>query len=95
MSLLFWPLMLASILFSFIALSKKKPLFLVISCLLIIPFSLYLAATPRFKGWGLILPLFYLGAALSLGKNMRWLSALLISPIIILIGWLGYIGINQ
>ena len=95
MVLLFWPLMLVSIIFSVVALSKKKPLLLVISCLLIIPLSLYLAATPRFKVWGLIFPLFYLGAALSLRKNITWLSVLLISPIIILIGWLGYVVINQ
>jgi len=87
--------MFASIIFSFIALRLKKPLFLVISCLLIIPFSLYLAATPRFEWWGLLLPLFYLGAALSLRNNRMWLSALLISPSIILIGWLGYAVINQ
>ena len=91
MVLFFWPFMLASIIFSIVALSKKKPLFLIISFLLIIPFSLYLAATPLFRGWGLVYPLFYLGAALSLKKNLRWLSALLISPIIILIGWLGYV----
>ncbi len=95
MVLLFWPFMLASIIFSIVGLSKKKPLFLVISFFLIIPFSLYLAATPLFKGWGLILPLLYLGAALSLRKNMRWLAALLILPIIIVIGWLGYVVITQ
>lgn len=95
MILLFWPFMIASIIFSIIALSKKKPLFLLISCLLIVPLSLYLAATPRFKWWGLIFPLFYLGAAISLRKNKSWLSTLLILPIILLIGWLGYVVINQ
>lgn len=95
MVLLFWPLMLASIFLSLVAVSKKWPLLLVISCLLIIPLSLYLAATPLFRGWGLIFPLFYLGAALSLKKNMTWLSVMLISPIIILIGWLGFVVISQ
>lgn len=95
MVLLFWPFMLTSILLAFIALGKKRPLFLVISSLLIIPFSLYLAATPLFRWWGLILPLFYLGAALSLKKDIGWLSVLLISPVIILIGWFGYFVITQ
>lgn len=95
MGLLFWIFMIASIVISFIALGLKKPLFLVISCLLIIPLSLYLAATPRFEWWGLIFPFFYLGAALSLRKNMRLLSALLISPNILLIGWIGYAVMNQ
>ncbi|MDW0118191.1 hypothetical protein QTL97_14760 [Sporosarcina thermotolerans] len=95
MFLLFWPFMLASIVFSLIALSKKKPLFLVISFLLIIPFSLYLAATPLFKWWGLILPFFYLGSALSLRKNIMWLSVLLILPVLLVFGWLGYVVITQ
>jgi hypothetical protein len=95
MGLLFWPFMIASIVFSFIALGSKKPKFLVISFLLITPLSLYLAATPRFEWWGLIFPFFYLGAALSLRKNIRWLSVLLISPNIFLIGWIGYYVMNQ
>lgn len=95
MVLLFWPFMFAAIIVSFIALSQKKPLLLVVSCFLILPFSLYLAATPLFKGWGLIFPLFYLGAAWSLRKNKMWLAGLLILPIIFVIGWLGFIVINQ
>ncbi|WP_251399290.1 hypothetical protein [Ureibacillus chungkukjangi] len=87
--------MIASIIFSFISIGLKKPIFLVISGVLIIPLSLYLAASPRFEWWGLIFPFFYLGAALSLRKNLRWLAALLISPNIILIGWIGYAVMNQ
>jgi hypothetical protein len=87
--------MIASIIFSFIAVGSKKPIFLVTSCLLIIPLSLYLAATPRFEWWGLIIPFFYLGAAFSLKRNMRWLSVLLISSNTLLIGWIGYAVINQ
>lgn len=95
MIILFWPFMLASIVFSFIAIGKKKPLFLIVSFVLIIPFSLYLAATPLFRWWGLILPLLYLGAALSLRKNIIWLSVLFILPVMILIGWFGYVVVTQ
>ncbi|MCQ6277534.1 hypothetical protein JMM81_21990 [Bacillus sp. V3B] len=56
MALLFWPFMIASIIFSFIALGSKKAKFLVISCILIIPLSLYLAATLLFEWWDLIFP---------------------------------------
>ncbi|WP_246197241.1 hypothetical protein [Cytobacillus depressus] len=58
MGLFFWPFMIASIILSFIALVLKKPILLVISCLLITPLSLYLAATPRFEWWGLIFPFY-------------------------------------
>lgn len=95
MGILFWPFMLASIVFSFFALLKKKPLFFVISFLLILPFSLYLAATPLFKWWGLLFPFCYLGAALSLRKKMFWLSIVFNLPVLILIGWVGYVVVTQ
>jgi hypothetical protein len=49
MGLFFWPFMIASIVFSSIASVSIKAIFLVISFILIIPLTLYLAATPRFE----------------------------------------------
>ncbi|KPB06377.1 hypothetical protein AAV98_00840 [Bacillus sp. CHD6a] len=95
MGILFWPLMIVSILLAFIALRTNKSKFLVISSILILPLSLYLAATPRFEWWGLIFPLFYLGAAFTLRKNIRWVPVLLIFPNIILTAWIGFSVLNQ
>lgn len=95
MSLLFWPFMIASLILAILAICIKKPVLLVISSVLIIPLSLYLAATPRFEFWGLVFPLFYVGAAVSLAKSIRWLSILLITPNFILIGWLGFAVMTQ
>ncbi|MEH7236669.1 hypothetical protein [Bacillus sp. JJ1562] len=95
MALLFWPFMIASLILSILAVCFKKPLLLVISSVLIVPLSLYLAATPRFEIWGLVFPLFYVGSAVSLAKKMKWLSILLIAPNFILIGWIGFAVMNQ
>jgi hypothetical protein len=57
--------------------------------------SLYLAATPRFEVWGLLLPFFFVGAAVSLRKKIMWLSTLLVSLNFLLVGWLGFIVLNQ
>lgn len=95
MGLLFWSIMIASILLSFVALGSKKSKYLLISSILIIPLSLYLAATPRFKWWGLIFPFFYIGAAFSLRKEIKWLTVLLICPNILLVGWIGYSVLTQ
>lgn len=89
MQLLFWPFMILAVVVAITAIMRKKPLFLVIASILILPLSLYLAATPRFEWWGLIFPLFYLGAAYSLAKKILWLSILLVIPNLFLIGWLG------
>ncbi|MEH7225285.1 hypothetical protein V7112_15860 [Bacillus sp. JJ1566] len=95
MALLFWPFMIASLILSILAICLKKPLLLVISSVLIVPLSLYLASTPLFEIWGLIFPLFYVGAAMSLAKRIKWLSILLIAPNFILIGWIGFTVMNQ
>lgn len=95
MGILFWPFMFVSILLAFIALGTNKSKFLVISSILILPLSLYLAATPRFEWWGLIFPFFYLGAAFTLRKNIRWLPVMMISPNIVLTAWIGYSVLNQ
>lgn len=95
MQLLFWPFMIISLLLAVFALIFRKPVLLVVAALLIVPLSLYLAATPRFEGWGLIFPFFYIGAALSLAKKMIWLSILLVLPNFLLIGWIGFIVLNQ
>ena len=95
MQLLFWPCMITSLILSIIALSTRKAKLLVISSILILPMSIYLAATPFFLVWGLIFPLFYLGAAKFITKKMIWAAILLVIPNLLLVGWLGYVVLNQ
>ncbi|PGZ95189.1 hypothetical protein COE51_21420 [Bacillus pseudomycoides] len=93
--LMFWPFMLASIIFSLIGISFRKSSFLMISALLIIPLSLYLIGSPLFSVWGLILPFLYVGSALAIKKQKIWLSILFSIPVYFLIGWLGYTVLTQ
>lgn len=95
MVLLFWPFMIGSIFLAIIGISLRKSSLLVVSFFLIIPFSLYIGATPLFTWWGFFLPLSYLGAALAIRKNKRGLSVLFILPVMLIIGWLGYLVITQ
>lgn len=95
MEILFWPFMIASLILSILGLRSKKSKLLIISSILVLPLSLYLAATPRFEVWGLIFPFFYVGAAVSLTKKIIWLAILLVSPNFFLMGWIGFIVLNQ
>lgn len=95
MQLLFWPFMILSVVLAILSLNLRKPLFLVIASVLILPISLYLAATPRFEIWGLIFPLFYAGAAWYLKQRKIWLSVVLVIPNFLLIGWLGFAVLTQ
>jgi hypothetical protein len=91
MQLLFWPLMIASVIFSIVGIIREDSFFLYVSAVFIIPLSLYLAATPRFEFWGLVFPLFYIVAAIFIKRNKIWLSLLFSTPNFLLIGWLGFV----
>ncbi|MEH7333925.1 hypothetical protein V7161_14870 [Neobacillus drentensis] len=93
--LIFWPFTIISLILAIIAIALNKRKILYISSILILPMSLYLAATPRFEVWGLIFPLLYVGAGISLKKKKRWMAFWLVVPIFLAFAWLGYIVINQ
>ncbi len=92
---MFWPFMIASVIFSLIGIYFKKSYFLIISAILIVPSSLYLAATPRFFIWALIFPLLYACTAIKIKKRKVWLSILFVIPTYSFIVWLGLLVTNQ
>ncbi|MFZ7946174.1 hypothetical protein [Neobacillus sp. 19] len=95
MQLLFWPCTIASLIVSIIALNTRKSKLLIGSAILILPMSLYLAATPLFLVWGLIFPFLYLVAAIFVRKKRNGAAVLLVIPNFIIVGWLGFVVLTQ
>ncbi|CAH0118542.1 MULTISPECIES: hypothetical protein [unclassified Paenibacillus] len=95
MAILFWPCMIASVVLSLIGIVFLRHQFLYVSAALIVPMSLYLAATPLFMGWGLVFPLCYIGSALALRNNRPRLSLLASVPVYGVIGWLAFTVLSQ
>lgn len=89
MFIFFWPAILLAIICCFIAIRTMKPLFFMISFVLVIPFSLYLAGTPLFSWWALLIPFLFLFAAYTLKKEKIFLSFFIVSPAILLFGLTG------
>lgn len=87
--------MIASIICSILGILIKSPRSLYVSAVLIIPLSIYLAVSPRFHIWGLIFPLFYVGSSILIRKNKYTLAFLVNIPVYLVIGWLGYVVLNQ
>jgi len=94
-TILFWPFMIASIISSFAGLLFMNFRFLYISAVLIIPMSLYFAFTPRFIFWSLVFPLFYIGSAIYIKKKRRIIALIMNLPNYLIIGWIGYVVLNQ
>lgn len=93
--LLFWPAILFSILVSIIGISIRKPVLLIISAVLTLPFAWYFTQTPRFHYFGYFLPFFQICGAVALHKKSSWLTWLLLLSIIVFYGWLAMVILRQ
>ena len=86
--LLGWPAVLFGLTMGVSGVFKKKPVMLYLAAVLILPISLYLAATPRFAGLTLLLPLAMVLAGLSIKKGKMNPAFLLILAVAVYFVWL-------
>ena len=85
-----WPAIIATMLVSIAGLVWKRYWLMLIGTLLFFPFSLYLSGGPATRGLGIFLPVFQLGAALSVRAGKFPLAWVLLSPVFIISAWLVY-----
>lgn len=90
-----WPGILAALGLSTVGIVRNRPLWLVIAALVALPFAWYLNAQPLFKGFGLFLPLFQIGAALALHRYQRWLASICLLPLAGIAVWLAFTVLTQ
>ena len=91
----FWSLIISSPIISIVGVQKRKPVWLIIGAILAVPLSLYLNMFPIFRYIGLLLPLFPIGASITIQKKIVWLSWLLLLPIVGIICWLAIVVLTQ
>ena len=90
-ALLFWPLVCLSLIMSGLGLFQRKASLLVAAAVLVLPASLYLAATPRFQFFGLLPAVAHLVAARTVRRGPAWLGGGLVLGVAAFFGWLALI----
>ena len=93
--LLFWPAVVLSILVAGLGLLKGRPTLLVTAAILVSPASLYLAATPRFRYFGLLPVVAYVVAARTVRGGPMWLARGLVAGVAAFFGWLALIVLSE
>lgn len=89
-SLVGWSGIITSFLLSVLGLIRKQPRWLVLGAIFALPISLYLSATPRFRYFMVLLPLFQFAAAFIVYKRKKsWIAWFLLVPFISVVTWLG------
>ncbi len=93
--LLGWPALLVALVLSGFGVFRKRPRYLFAAAILILPISLYLAATPRFAFAALLAPLVLLLAGLAIKRNKINLAIVMVLPVVLFFGWLALIVLQQ
>lgn len=94
-ALLGWPALLVALTLSGFGMFRKRPWYLYAAAILILPVSLYLAATPRFAFVALLAPLVLLLAGLAIKRNKINLAIVMVLPVVLFFGWLALIVLQQ
>ena len=90
-ALLGWPAILVGLTLSVYGLFEKKPSLLYLAAGLILPVSLYLAATPRFAYFGLIAPIALLLAGICIKRFRIKLAFAFVLSVNLFFVWLAMV----
>jgi len=93
--LLGWPAVIVVLTLSVTGIIRKKPAWLMTAAIVVLPISLYLAATPRFRGIALVFPLLVFGAGIAVRHSKYQLAWLCLVPFVAVFAWLASLVINQ
>ncbi len=93
--LLGWPAILVSLALSVLGIVRGRPAWLVVAAIVVVPISLYLAGTPRFRWIALVFPVLLFGARIAIRRSHLWLAWTLIVPFTGFFGWLAVIVMSE
>ena len=93
--LLGWPAILVSFALSVIGIVRRRSTWLVVAAIIVVPFSLYLFGTPRFRWIALVFPVLLFGASIAIRRSLPWLAWSLFVPFVGFFGWLAVIVMSE
>jgi hypothetical protein len=88
-----WPAIMTAILLSVAGVWRKKPGLLIASAMVSVPFTYYVSN--GFRSPLILLPVFELGAAYALARQVNKIAWLLIAPLLIVAAVLAYTVLTQ
>src|SRR5574342_566577 len=86
-----WPFIIASLVLAVAGVLLRRPVFLVASAVFFTPPAWYLSGYPFIRWFGLLLPVFILGAAYYVRRGKAGIALLLLSPSILVSAWLAFL----
>jgi hypothetical protein len=90
-----WPFIILALLLAVTGVILKRPVLLVAGAVLFTPPAWYLSGYPSIRWFGLLLPVFILGAAYYVKRGKAGIAWALLSPPILASAWLAFLVVAQ
>ena len=90
-----WPAVIATFALCVAGIVRKRSGFLLAAAIIVLPFSAYLAATPRFRWIGLLIPLSIAIAALAIKRDRVVIAWIFLVPFVAISSWVALAVINE
>ena len=90
-----WPFIIISLLLAVTGVILKRPALLNAGAVFFTPPALYLSGYPSIRWFGILLPLFFLGAAYYVNRGKAGLAWVLLSAPVLVSAWLAFLVITQ
>jgi len=90
-----WPAIVIALALSVMGIVRRRPKWLVVGTIVVVPSFLYFAGTPRFWWIALVMPVLLIGASIAVRRSHIWLAWTLFVPFAGFFGWLAVIVMSE
>ena len=90
-----WPAIVLALSLSVAGIVRKRPIWLYVAAIIVIPFTFYLFGSPRIGLAALMIPLLLAGAGIAVRRGRFDLAWLLLAPFVGLIAWLAFVVLSE
>ena len=90
-----WPAIAVAVGLAVTGVVRSKPRWLLVTAVLLLPMSLYLAGSPRFGWLGLGIPIFLSGAGIAIDYDHDKVAWFLLLPFVGTFGWLAVLVMSE
>jgi len=90
-----WPAVIVALILSVAGIVRKKPIWLFVAAVILIPITIYLIGSPRIGWVGLAIPLLLSGGGIAVRRRRQGLAWALLAPVVGAFVWLAIIVMGE
>ena len=90
-----WPAVILALILSVAGIVRKRPIWLFVAAIILIPITIYLIGSPRIGWMGFTIPVSLSGAGIAVRRRREGLAWVLLAPFVGVFVWLAIIVMGE